>query len=320
MADKRQAMGKKKFTKGRKDGSRRPRREEVPKPEIIWKPVTELGKKVNSTEITDIEEVFNKGYNVLEPEIVNKLVPNLEEELLLIGQAKGKFGGGQRRIFRQTQKKTREGNKIQFMTTALVGNKNGYVGVASGKSKETVPARDKSKRKARLKLMRIRRGCGSWECNCREPHSIPFAVEGGTGSSRIIIMPAPKGKGLCIEKECAKILEMAGIKDIWSKTKGQTKTKLNLVSALLDALQKLNHIKVKPEDIARLGIIEGKLKGEDVEVAEPEEKILTPEEILKESEEETAPKVQKEESKVPVLENKEEAGVMIAPEEEKKEE
>ena len=246
----------------------------VPKPEVEWKPVTALGKLVKEGKITDINEIFNSGKLILESEIVDLLIPDLEEDLLLIGQAKGKFGGGQRRIFRQTQKKTREGNKIKFMTCAVVGNRNGYVGIATGKSKETVPARDKSKRKARLNLIRIRRGSGSWESGSREPNSIPFAVRGKCGSVQITLMPAPKGKGLCIEKECAKILSMAGVQDIWSKTKGQTKTKLNLIYALMDALKKLSEIKVKPEDIHKLAIVEGKLK--ETEARE----IETPEEIM----------------------------------------
>ena len=257
---------------------RAPRRDMVPVPEVVWNPVTELGKKVKKGEITDIEEVFNKGYKILEAEIVDTLLPGLEEDLLLIGQAKGKFGGGQRRIFRQTQKKTREGNKIKFMTCAVVGNKNGFVGVGIGKSKETVPARDKSKRQARLNLMRIRRGCGSWESDARNPNSIPFAVEGKCGSVKITLMPAPPGKGLVIEKECAKILKMAGVKDIMSKTQGQTKTKLNVIAALLDALQKLGSVKIKPEDVAKLGIIEGKMK----EVDAPEE-IPEPADIMAEA-------------------------------------
>ena len=241
--------------------------EEVPKIEDIWKPTTRLGKLVKDGSVADIEDIFNSGMKILEPEIVDILVPDLEEELLLIGQAKGKFGGGQRRIFRQTQKKTKEGNKIHFLTYAVVGNKNGYVGVATGKSKETVPARDKSKRKARLNLMRVRRGCGSWECNCKEPHTIPFATEGKKGSVKITLMPAPKGKGLCIEKECAKILSLAGIKDVWSRTSGQTKVKLNLVGALMAALKNLSEVKIKPEDIQKLGIVDGKMK--EPETIEP---------------------------------------------------
>ncbi|MBT4539660.1 30S ribosomal protein S5 [Candidatus Woesearchaeota archaeon] len=245
----------------RKSRNQRPREQQKISPEQIlasWQPVTTLGKKVKSGEITSMQQIFSSGESILEQEIVDLLLPNLEEDLLLIGQAKGKFGGGQRRVFRQTQKKTREGNKIRFTACAVVGNKNGYVGVGTGRSRETVPARDKAKRSARLHLIQIRRGSGSWESDAKEPNSIPFAVTGKCGSTEITLLPAPKGKGLVIEKECAKILELAGIKDIWSRTRGQTKTKLNLIHALIDALKKLSEIKVKPLDIEKLGIIEGK--------------------------------------------------------------
>lgn len=239
--------------------------EEVQETGTAWLPMTELGKRVQKGEITDIDDLFNQSFRILEARIVDKLLPDIQEELLLVGQAKGKFGGGQRRIFKQTQKKTAEGNKPKFMTCAVVGNKNGYVGVGIGKSKETVPSRDKAKRNARINLIRIRRGCGSWECNCHQPHSIPFAVEGKCGSSVIQLIPAPKGKGLCVEKESAKVLILAGIKDVWSKTSGQTSTKLNLVQATIGALKKLSEIKIKPDDIQKLGIIEGKLKESEAE-------------------------------------------------------
>lgn len=234
--------------------------ESVPAPERTWKPKTALGRMVQDGIITDIDEIFNQGYQILEAGIVDQLLPNLEEDLLLIGQAKGKFGGGQRRIFKQTQKKTKEGNKIHFKVCAVIGNRNGYVGIGMGKSKETVPARDKAKRAARLGLIRIRRGCGSWEAGATEPNSIPFAVEGRCGSVRIKLMPAPQGKGLCIEKECAKILALAGIKDIWSRTSGQTGTKPNLIFALVDALKKLTEVKVQPQHLGKLAVVEGKMK------------------------------------------------------------
>ncbi|MEK6969684.1 MAG: 30S ribosomal protein S5 [Nanoarchaeota archaeon] len=233
-----------------------------------WVPKTALGKKVKDGTITDIGDIFDAGDTILESEIVDVLLPDLEEDLLLIGQARGKFGGGQRRIFKQTQKKTQEGNKLKFTTCAVVGNKNGYVGIGLGKSKETVPARDKSKRSARLHLMRIRRGSGSWESDSREPNSIPFAVEGKCGSVIVKLKPAPRGKGLCIERECAKILRLAGIKDIWSKTEGQTGTKINLVFALMDALKKVSEVKIAPGDIQKLNIIEGKLKETRKEITE----------------------------------------------------
>lgn len=227
--------------------------------EAAWTPRTQLGRKVKDGTITTIEEIFEKNVPIFEPQIVDKLLQNVESDLLLIGQAKGKFGGGQRRVFRQTQKKTAEGNKPNFAACAVVGNKNGYVGIGYGKSKETVPARDKALRRAKLNIIRIRRGCGSWQCGCKQPHSIPYAVEGKCGAIKIKLIPGPKGKGLIIQEELKKILKLAGIQDVWSKTYGNTHRRLNLVKACMDALQKLVETKVKQEYVEQLGMCEGKL-------------------------------------------------------------
>jgi small subunit ribosomal protein S5 len=234
------------------------RKIEIPKfDKESWTPKTGTGKKVKSGEISSIDQVLDNGIRILESEIVDVLIPNLETELLLIGQAKGKFGGGKRRVFKQTQKKTSEGNKPHFATIAVVGNKDGYIGLGYGKSKETVPAREKAIRNAKLHLIKIRRGCGSWQCNCKQPHSIPFAVEGKCGSVIVKLMPAPKGSGLKVDKECQKILAMAGIKDIWSGTFGQTRSKMNHIYACEDALKKLMKTKVNPKSIMNTGVIEG---------------------------------------------------------------
>jgi len=234
-----------------------------------WNPKTGIGKKIKAGEITKIDEILDNGLKILEPEIVDALLPNLKTELLLIGQSKGKFGGGQRRVFRQTQKKTREGNKPNFATYAVVGDNNGYVGIGYGKSRETVPAREKAIRNAKLNIIKIKRGCGSWQCSCGEPHSIPFKIQSKCGSSVIKIMPAPKGKGLCIEKECQKILGMAGIKDVWSKTKGHTEVKTNLVMACFDALKQLSSIRVQQRYYKNLSIVDGAIKKQ-----EPKEDIV----------------------------------------------
>ena len=81
-----------------------------------WQPKTAIGKAVKLKEITDIDEILESGQKILESEIIDALLPNIEVEYLLIGQAKGKFGGGQRRMFKSTQKKTKEGKKPKFAT------------------------------------------------------------------------------------------------------------------------------------------------------------------------------------------------------------
>lgn len=211
-----------------------------------WKPTTRLGKMVKSGEITDIDVILDAGDKIYEREIVDVLLPNLETQLLLLGQSKGKFGGGQRREFRQTQKVTREGSKPKFSTIALVGNGNGYVGIGIGKSKETVPAREKSFRNARLNVIKVRRGSGAWESTTNEPHSIPFKVTGKCGSVEVTIMPAPKGTGLIAEKEIQKILKAAGIEDAWSKARGTTSSRLNLIIATFEALKQTMQVRTLP--------------------------------------------------------------------------
>ena len=219
-----------------------------------WHPRTTLGKKVKNGDITNIDDILEMGERILEAEIVDVLLPSLETDLLMIGQSKGKFGGGQRRVFRQTQKKTAEGNKPKFATYAVVGDSNGHVGMGFGKSRETVPAREKAIRNAKLNVMKVSRGCGSWQCGCGSTHSIPFAVKGRSGSVRITLMPAPKGAGLIVNKEAAKILKLAGIHDVWSSTLGQTRTTMNLIMALSHALIKLSQTKVQEKHKILLGL------------------------------------------------------------------
>ena len=231
------------------------------KPEIsfdveAWKPKTEIGKKVKLGQITDIDAVLDSNKPILEVEIVDMLLPTIESELLLIGQSKGKFGGGQRRVFKQTQKKTKEGNKPSFATFSVVGDRKGHVGLGYGKSRETVPAREKAIRKAKLNLIKIRRGCGSWQCSCKEHHSIPFEVEGKCGSVKVKLIPAPKGTGLCAGSEIAKILELAGVQDVWSKTEGNTKARINLTKATMAALEELMSKKLQSKYKEKLNIAE----------------------------------------------------------------
>lgn len=207
-----------------------------------WIPKTQLGREVIAGKFNNIEEVFESGKKVLESEIFDYLL-NLKSDFLMIGQAKGKFGGGKRRGWKQTQKKTLDGNIITFSVLTVVGNENGHVGIGVGRAKETLPAKEKSIRKAKLNLQKIVRGCGSFDCSCSNPHSIPIKVEGKCSSVRVVLMPAPEGTGLVVSDELKRIFRLAGIKDIYSKTYGQKRSTVNLAKACIDALNKLNKIK-----------------------------------------------------------------------------
>ncbi len=233
------------------------KKEEVKEVRLLnsWKPRTELGRRVKNNEI-NIDEILENGHKIFEPEIVDFLLQNLTSETIMVGQSKGKFGGGKRSVWKQTQKKTREGNKPKFATLIAVGNKNGYIGIGYGKSKETVPARIKAAQRAKVSLIKIKRGCGSWACGCGEPHSIPLKVEGKCGSVKIQLIPAPKGTSLCVEQEVRRLLALAGIKDVYSKTFGQTRTKINLINACFNALKNLSKMKTD-EDYSESDGVEG---------------------------------------------------------------
>ncbi|MDD5699663.1 MAG: 30S ribosomal protein S5 [Candidatus Nanoarchaeia archaeon] len=206
---------------------------------ISWAPKTKLGRDVKEGRIKNIDEILDKKMKILESEIVDSLL-SVKSDLISIGQSKGKFGGGKRRAWRQTQKKTKEGNVPTFSAFAVVGDENGHIGVGDGEAKETLPARDKAIRKAKLALIKIKRACGSFDCACSEPHSIPFKVEGHMGSVRITMVPAPQGTGLVAADELKKVLQLAGIKDVYTKTFGSRRTTFNLIKACMDALEKTN--------------------------------------------------------------------------------
>ncbi len=204
-----------------------------------WVPKTKLGKEVKAKKIKNIDEILDGKQKILEEQIVDALL-NLKSDLIFIGQSKGKFGGGKRRAWKQTQRKTKEGNVPTFSTLAVVGDENGHVGIGFGRAKETLPARDKAIRKAKLGIIKVGRNCSSFDCACDDPHSVPFKVEGKSGSVKLVLIPAPQGTGLVVANELKKVLGLAGIKDVYSKTFGSIRTTTNLIRACIDALKKTN--------------------------------------------------------------------------------
>ena len=88
--------------------------------------------------------------------------------------------------------------------------------------------------------MKIKRDCADFDCACEEPHTVPLKVAGKCGSVRVILIPAPQGTGLVVGGELKKVLKLAGIKDVYSKTFGSKKTTFNLIKACIDALKKTN--------------------------------------------------------------------------------
>ncbi len=211
-----------------------------------WAPKTQLGKDVLAGKITDIDDVLANHKKILEPEIVDTLIKP-RNELLLIGQAKGKFGGGKRRAWRQTQKKTKEGNILTFSAMAAIGDGRGHVGVGYGRAKETLPARSKAVRNAKINVIKMRLGFENPDDKHNDhykndPHTIPYIVEGKCGSVHVKLKPAPRGTGLVVGDEMKKILQLAGVKDVYGKSKGHIRTTFNLARACVAALEKTTQL------------------------------------------------------------------------------
>lgn len=209
---------------------------------ISWEPKTLLGKMVRSGEITSMREALKTGLPLSEPEIVDILLPNTEEEVLDVNMV---------------QRMTDSGRRVKFAITVVVGNSDGYVGLGHAKFKEVGPAIRKAIDDAKLNIIEIKRGCGSWECGCWTPHSLPFAVVGKCGSATITLKPAPKGVSLAVADTVKHVLRLAGIKDVWALTKGETRTTINFAKATFNALEKIAKMRISKEQQEKLKIVSG---------------------------------------------------------------
>ena len=187
-----------------------------------WVPRTRLGKMIQEGRVTSVEEIFMGGLQVREPQIMDSLLPDLQEEVININLV---------------QKQTDAGEKSRFKAIVAVGNRDGYIGLGFGKAPQVRNAIEKAAADARLHIVPVRRGCGSWECGCGRNHSIPFNVEGRCGSVRIDILPGPRGLGVVASEVAKVVLNLAGIKDCWTRSFGSTRTVPSFAYAVFDALR-----------------------------------------------------------------------------------
>ena len=197
-----------------------------------WKPRTKLGKMILEGSVSSIEEVFTEGLKIREPQIVDVLIPDIQEEVVNINLV---------------QKQTDAGEKSRFKAIVAVGNRDGYVGLGSGKARQVRTAIEKGAMDARLNITLVRRGCGSWECACGKPHSLPFEVRGKCGGVEIALIPSPRGLGVVASEVAKIILELAGVKDCWTRSYGSTRTVPSFAYAVFDALQKTYSL-ITPEE------------------------------------------------------------------------
>jgi small subunit ribosomal protein S5 len=208
-----------------------------------WIPRTALGKEVMEGKHETLEDILKRGLVILEPEIIGYLIPDMKSDIIYIGGSPGKGGGIRRTATKRTARMHKSGRRFKLTAMVVVGNENGIVGLGKASSKEHRIAIEKATTQAKLNAIRVKRACGSWECSCEENHSIPFKSEAKWGSVKVTLLPAPKGVGIVANESVKKMLKLAGIKDVWVKTLGQTSTRTNLLEAVFQALKNLNRTK-----------------------------------------------------------------------------
>lgn len=220
------------------------RRKSFSKPEVHWTPKTKLGKLVSSGEVTSMSDAIKTGLPLREPEIVDILLPDLDDEVIDVNMV---------------QRMTDSGRRVKFVITVAVGNKDGFIGFGQAKGREVGASIRKAIDNAKLNIIEIRRGCGSWECGCGKPHTVPFTINGKSGSVEITLKPSPRGLGLATGNVAKKILNLAGIQDCWAFTKGRTKTTVNYAKAVFNALHKNAEMRIRPAESQKIGIVSGSI-------------------------------------------------------------
>ncbi|MFH0970611.1 MAG: 30S ribosomal protein S5 [Candidatus Diapherotrites archaeon] len=197
-----------------------------------WNPKTEAGKLVQKGEISTMEELWARNVPILESEIIDTLVPDLTEKVL---------------DTRKTTYVRAAGRSFNFSAYVLVGDGKKYLGLGLGSDKERYGAIRKASRVARLNLIPVRVGSGSWEDYSDTTRSVPFKITGKCGSVRVTLSPAPQGTGLVVGKQIQDVFRFAGITDVWGRTTGSSDTRLNYIRAAYNALERLNQMRASPD-------------------------------------------------------------------------
>ncbi|MFC7134220.1 MULTISPECIES: 30S ribosomal protein S5 [Salinibaculum] len=206
-----------------------------------WEPQTRLGKKVADGDIETMQEALNAGLPLKEPELVDQLVPDLEDEVLDINMV---------------QRMTDSGRRVKFRCVVVVGNRDGLVGYAEGRDDQVGGAIQKAIEIGKLNLIDVSRGCGSWECGCGRPHTVALRTTGKAGSVEVELQPAPRGLGLAGGETVRKVLELAGIEDIWTRSSGNTRTTVNFAKATFNALRNTAEARVPQRTFEKREVIE----------------------------------------------------------------
>ena len=138
---------------------------------------------------------------------------------------------------KRVTKVVKGGRNMKFTALVVVGDKNGHVGVGLGKATEIPEAIRKGKEAAEKNLV---------EVPIDENGSVPHDFNGKFGSASVLIKKAPEGTGIIAGGPARAVLELAGYKNIRTKSLGSN-NKQNVVLAAIEGLKNLK----TPEEVAK---------------------------------------------------------------------
>jgi len=186
-----------------------------------WIPVTKLGRLVKEGHIKKLEEIYLFSLPIKEHQIINHFLPKekLKEDVMKIIPV---------------QKQTRAGQRTRFKAFVIVGDSDGHVGLGVKCAKEVATAIRGGIIAAKLAVIPVRRGY--WGNMIGAPHTVPTKVTGKCGSVSVRLVPAPRGTGIVAARVPKKVLQFAGVEDVYTSSKGSTKTMGNFVKATFEAI------------------------------------------------------------------------------------
>jgi small subunit ribosomal protein S2e len=223
--------------RGRGRGRRGPRKDE----EKEWVPVTKLGRLVRAGKIKSMEvhhssvfnsqEIYLHSLPIKEYQIVDYFLPKLKDEVMKVRILPVSFCLSK---ICPVQKQTRAGQRTRFKAFVVIGDSDGHVGLGVKCSKEVATAIRGAMILAKLSVIPVRRGY--WGAGIGDPHTVPVKVTGKCGSVTSRLVPAPRGTGIVAAPVPKKVLQLAGITDCYTTSRGSTKTLGNFVKATFAAI------------------------------------------------------------------------------------